>query len=502
MPGLAQNWGWRAIGSARTISIAAEVELAEVSAQSMVEILLMHPIISSELERLREQTKEAVKAEVVESIRAEVEVLESAKHELEQVRSEIEEAQSQLETLRAQTGAETQQIEDVIDKQIEEVSEKSVSIKGVSEKPSHTEEASEHTASILEGAAALLTLLRRDARLLEQLANSQVVSGSHAVDWPEAPKIITELSDLKRSLVKHSKAAGVPSKVGGRIHSAFCEGLMPVLAGPRALNALEAYARVVCGGRIFRVNVSPSFIEPVDIFGKLDLVRGRFLPHASRLGDVIETARQSAGFALVVIEGANRAPTESYLLPLLQCLSGKTSLKLFHPSAISTTNGDRCLADIQWPPNVLLSATLVEGPTTLPVTRDLWSTAVLIETDGEGSRVSPIPEVTELAPNSSLMKSLESPPDLGANIFEDLPGYESFQDVSVRFLGALSYFENEQERLDLTVIETILLPIILSTDNEEERDEMINKLSKLNGQVGLSSSKWTSLVRRIRRRVA
>ena len=291
-------------------------------------------------------------------------------------------------------------------------------------------------------------------------------------------------------------------RVGYRIHSAIRAGLLPVLAGPRALNALEAYARVTCGGRIFRLNVAPSFLEPGDLFGKLDPVRGVFLPHPAGLADVLEIARRSPGLALVVVEGANRAPTESYLLPVIQCALGKVNLKLFHPALISSEDTYRNLAEIQWPSNVLLSATIVEGPTTLPLSRNLWDTAVLIETDGETPKSSPTPEFAELDPEGDLVVLTGSPDEIAAEHFDNIPGYESLREASERYLRALACFEGDEGQLGQALVESTILPSIASIDEEDERDEMLTRLTESGKSTGLEPAELVALARRIRRRIA
>ena len=97
---------------------------------------------------------------------------------------------------------------------------------------------------------------------------------------------------------------------------------------------------------------------------------------------------------------------ESYLLPLLRAAlrhSGK--IALFHPLAVETEEPYRACARIKWPENLLITATLVEGPTTLPVATDVWADSVLIQTDvGEGPalvQTASVPsDVSEIEPNA------------------------------------------------------------------------------------------------------
>jgi len=278
---------------------------------------------------------------------------------------------------------------------------------------------------------------------------------------------------------------------------------MPIVAGPRAVLALEAYARVVCGGRLFHVQVTPPFLEPADILGKVDPARARFLPHPDSLIDILETASKATGLACVILEGINRAPTESYLLPVLQCALGKRSLRLFHPATVAADDPYCDCAELHWPSNVFISATLIEGPTTLPVSRDLWSMAALIETDGSAPSALPSPwrETTELDPESSLVKPSEPLSDLVDEILEDWPEYGSFRDVFGRFFNALALFESDRYKRERALVESLLLPLIASLDDEEDRYKELQRV-KARELTGTDLLEPAVLVHRMRRRIA
>jgi hypothetical protein len=466
----------------RVIDIIGNVKLSEDLAQVAVEALQHHPQIASELDRLRQNVKDAVTTETLDSLQAERTVLESAKQEREQVESEIETKRSELETLQSQVDAKVQEVETEVNRRIGEVLEK--------------------PAALLAEVAILREVLRGTDNSSLRNNDSYGVKNPSPAQWSRASRTITDQTDLRKSLVTSSKASGVPLKVSYRIHSAIRAGLLPVLAGPRALNALEAYARVICGGRIFRINVAPSFLEPGNLFGKVDPARGVFLPHPGGLADILESARQSSGLAVVVIEGANRAPTESYLLPVIQCAFGGINLKLFHPSIISSQDAYRGLAEIQWPSNVLLSATIVEGPTTLPLSRSLWDTAVLIETDGETPKSSPAPDLAELDPEGDLIVLTGSPDEIATDHFDNIPGYESLRAASERYLGALAYFEGDEGKLGQALVESTILPVIASIDEDDERNEILGHLIESSKSMGLESAELIALARRIRRRIA
>ena len=466
----------------RAAEIIADRSLSEDIAQSAVEAIQSHPVIVDQLNQLREQIKKAVTDEVYESLAAARAALEEAKQQKDQIQSEIEAANSELEDLQTQIDSKVLAVDDEVNRRIGEILEK--------------------PAALLAEVAILQAVLQHTNHSTTNSGASPLITKNHhPIAWTKSSKLISDQTELRKSLVASYKASGVPVKVGGRVHSALRAGLMPILAGPRSLKALEAYARIVCGGRMFRVNVAPSYLDPGDLFGKFDTDHSRFLPHPAGLVDVLESARQTHGYALVVIEGANRAPTESYLLPILQCAFGNFNLQLLHPSLISPEVAYSDLAEIRWPSNVLLSASIVEGATTLPLCRDLWNSAVLVDTDGETPKLSAVPDVVELDPESGLMQ-VDPPIEVEADYFEMLPGYESLRESSERYLSALSNFEGDKEKLVRALAESILLPFAASINDEEERGELLQPLTVIVGTVGLPTAELESLVRRIRRRIA
>lgn len=465
----------------RVTEITNNLSLSEELAQSAIESLKGHPVIAQQLDHLREEVMTMAAADSNEALSAERLAIEVAKREREQILSEVKIAYTELETLRARINEEVQEVEDEVNRRVGEILEK--------------------PATLLAEVAILQAVQRGTSNSGPEGVKSQNAKNLQAITWAHSTKIVTNLTELRKLLVTSSKAVGVPTKVCSRIHSAICAGLIPVLMGPRSLKALEAYSRVVCGGRMFRVNISPSYLDPGDLFGRLDYARGRFLPHPAGLADVLESARRSRGYALVVIEGANRAPTESYLIPIIQCAFSKLNLQLFHPSLISPKDAYRDLAEVQWPSNLLLSASIVEGVTTLPVCHELWNDAVLIETDCEVQKAWTTPEAAEIDPESGLIGG-EAQTEVATNYFETLTGYKSLRGASDRFLAALSSFEGDPNKLFRALAESILLPFAASINDEDERSELLQQLTEVCNSAGFETSELMSMTRRIRRRIA
>ena len=115
--------------------------------------------------------------------------------------------------------------------------------------------------------------------------------------------------------------------------------------------------------------VCPTSLEPADFIGRLDPVRGTFGPEPFGLAEVLLTAHLVDHPILVVLEGVNRAPVESALLPFVDLFieAGSRNLRLIHPGVIDANDPFACLADVRWPRNVLLAAITVDGAATLPL---------------------------------------------------------------------------------------------------------------------------------------
>jgi hypothetical protein len=263
------------------------------------------------------------------------------------------------------------------------------------------------------------------------------------------------------------------------------------------MSALEAYAQTVCGGRIFPVHISPNFFDVSDLFGKFDLASRHFLPHAAGLIDVLRIAQSNSELALVVLEGANRAPIESYLLPLLETAASGRDLRLFHQSAVSPDDAYRDMHQFQWPSNHLLSATVVEGATTLPISLEVWSRGVFIETDNDAPCLHTSPEISEIPSIRALSGVPEKQMGVLDVLLEAFPEYGPFKDLSERFISALSCFEPDKNKLERAFLESILLPLAISSTNDEEREETLARLNTLS----TDSDALQFIARRITRRV-
>jgi len=286
------------------------------------------------------------------------------------------------------------------------------------------------------------------------------------------------------------RALGVATTSYQPIHAAFASGFVPVVSGARALEALDAYAHVMCGGRQVLVEVTSAIADVQDLFGKLE--HGTFVPHPAGLLDIIRAAREHEGPYLVVLDGINRGPTESYLLPLLRLVRNhKASIPLFHPQAIDPSDAYQSEARLQWPTNLLLAATVIEGPTTLPVAPDVWKDSILAIADADGE----FTESTELGDSSEVDGAsalLDVAPARGQLewMSEELPRLHG---NAKRLAGALAAVISDESAQQTAITKSIVVPYLASLTNDDERAEEIARLKKtLNDKLG----EWVSLARR------
>ena len=326
-----------------------------------------------------------------------------------------------------------------------------------------------------------------------------------ALEWPEDTRKIHERGEFRKSLVEAFKSFGVAPSISARLHAAFGARLVVVLSGPQARRTLEAYAHVACGGRIFYYHASPSLLEPSELFGKVDVRRQCFIAHSANLLDVFEAARRSSSFSLVAIEGANRSPIESYLLPLLDYMGSDRKFQLFHPASVRSDDPYRVDADVSWPENVLLSLTAVEGATTLPITPELWTRAILIDTEipfvrkANSSRETP----SEIARDSEVMKVGEFRSDVVAKVLDSLSGYEASREPAERFLTALASFESDESKLRKALVDSLLLPMAVGIENQEEREDAVSKAGELlSPQTSEEKAAFQTFATKLRRRIA
>jgi hypothetical protein len=448
----------------RSRAIAALGTQLGAYASDVVTTLRKHPSIVTEIEQLKKTERAEAEKEIHLAMVQQRQQLGQLQEERNAIEEALRAAKKSLEETEELVRAQTLAIEGTIQNRILEV---------------------------LSNAPALLA----DVALLKPfLGISQTAETSseiHVASWKRSTNMISSAKELRAKIIPTLKWLGVPATAYQPIHAAFAGGLLPVVAGSRALEALRAYAHVATGGRSIVVQATSAFADVQDIFGRV--VERRFVPQASGLIDVVQAARRSEGLFLVILEGINRGATESYLLPLVKAAVRRNiEISLFHPSAVEPTDLYRSAARFDWPRNLLLAATLIEGPTTLPVAPDLWSDGVLIQTDLEGtSRVATGlgDDPSELEASSNLLGATPS-----------LENSEWIREVAVSTEAVASQFEGGMKTLGAdaaaiqnAIMRCILVPFLASIEDEAERNTQIKLAEKIAGN---SIEGWIATARR------
>lgn len=334
----------------------------------------------------------------------------------------------------------------------------------------------------------------RELATVSQSARPPHVRLGESLRWSSADQRLTTKKDLLRALATSLKARGIDPFVGMRLHAAISANVMPVLCGPLAVAALDAYADVVFGGRLVKVHVTPTLMEPADLFGAVDVERRMYRPHRSHLLDAV-VAVQDLGSAMVVLEGINRGPTESYLVPLL---THRGPIQLFHESDVAT---DDIPAAIEWPRGLRLAATCVAGPTSLPVSRDLWANSVAIE-------VAPLAELaqgavaqgrSEFAIDGGVLTEVDVSPDLLASLITTFPEARSCLSAMNRFARAFLSLNSNEPELRRALVEAALLPIISGIAMEDQRTSALEAIGR---ELGADANELRELELRLRRSIS
>jgi len=301
------------------------------------------------------------------------------------------------------------------------------------------------------------------------------------------PSVIADHVLMKQALSNNFKACEVAPACATRLHAALAAQLFVIVTGAPAFLALAACSRASCGARMATLSVAPTTAEVNDLLSRSVEFLGRTIPVSEFLSQV----REIEGPVLLVFEGMNRAPTESYLLPLLLFRRlGEVSASAQSPVALQPA---------AWPRNLWLAGTAVQGPTTLPLSREVLAYSIVLESTAYASAPMPPPDLSEVR----LEGDLCTPSVVTASeLFEDLD--EAFTDArSViptmrRFSSHFARFESDSGKRTLAVVESIAAPLVASLDDDDERQAAVEALKKFVS----SAESLESLIRRLRRLVA
>ena len=424
------------------------------------------PAIKQELDQAKLEERELMRSQIDNAFKTERELLAKVKSERESAESAL------VATLKeiAEREDEAKKTAIALDEQIRKTIADAVN----------------SAPAILSQVALLKPFLEGGAERNALSEHSRATKRTvYQLPWKLGPTPLATVKDLRPRMLNSFKSAGILVPTWLRLHAAFAAKLFPVVVGPRAVDALAAYAQVATCGRIAVVQVTGALSEPGDIFGRLDPSTRSFIPHPAGLIDIVAAARESTGLMLVVLDGANRAATETYLLPLVSATQSRTwSIPLFHPSAVETDDPYRTYARIDWPKNLLLAGTLVEGPTSLPFAPDLWAQSVLVQTeaDSESAGASQnYTEQSEIDPASSLLLAGAPTDSASGEWFEGILKIDSARVVARRYQHALKLVQNDSAALQRDLLNAVVIPSLASIPDDERRSAAIVEVKKTLG---------------------
>jgi hypothetical protein len=417
----------------RLRSVAMSAEVFRAAHEEVVQFLLAHPLVVAELRTVREAEERRVRVETegaLRNAREEIALLERKKTEL---LDSNQEAAARLSESESKTARECANAEKKVQERLN---------------------------AVLGSVPGLLA----DVSLLKPFLGRQVEASSAASvscpAWKRGASLLATPTDLKRRLIGAFKSYGIAPATYQPIHAAFVGGLLPVLGGCRAVEALQAYAHAIAGGRCAVVQVTSTVADVQDVFGRV--VDGRFVPEASGLIDIVRAAKSSSGFFVVVLEGINRGPTESYMLPMIRAAVQRSGeIPLFHPAAVPSTDAYHCEARIKWPENLLLAATVLEGPTTLPIAPALWADSAYVDVLA-GPRDGVPGEPWDVSPELFLPGREKVDVEW---VREVLSGAE---EPAFRFQAGLQTVASDG--FEMAVARSVIVPMAASIPDEAERD--------------------------------
>jgi len=437
----------------RARELCLESTLVTQSASELAETLLQHPAIVRELDELKKKAF----ADRDAQMRSEI---GEAQHALKATQEDLKRAKSELEEARTKARVQDAELDAAFAARLAELSKS--------------------PAKFLAEVAALRPFIVTSAASVRQTSESNGSMMPHV--WTNAPRTVSDRFALQRAFVTTFRGRGIAPTQALRLHAAIVAGILPVLSGPGSMDALLAYAHVVCGSRIFVLHIAPDQLHPMSLGG-------------DGIAPAANAARNRESPSLVVFEGANRGPTEAYLTPFLQ------ELRVMSGGAMLASHASN-VGEVQLGRNLRWAATVVDGSATLPVSRDLWSQAIALHVE-RSEAGSPLDDsASELAFSSELMQPGEVPLAVVEELLAGCPQASEVNACLRSYSSALSPFESDHRQLTTTLIECLLLPLAVSLPEAEDRAEALERLQKLMPARGDGSSPPLSeLTKQLRRRL-
>ena len=421
----------------RALALIQHTDVVTRGADELADRLLGHPAIKTSLDEHREQ----VTADVERSVRT---TLEQRLADKRAALKEATEAHAEMESKLEAIERELRAAEAAVDARVVA--------------------AIDRPLDLLAQVAVLRPFL--NGGQISASASTKISTTSARLQWSRSGnEDVNDKASLRRSLLSTARALGVDPALMLQVHAAVAARVMPVTLGPAALAALAAYAQGACGGRLLIVHVLPSTIQ----HHEFEQVPG------GGLLDAVAAAKDIDGASLVVLEGANRSPLESSVVPLLQLT-------------------DVGLSPLTPAPALRLAASLVSGATTVPVTPQLWSHAVAICPEPTSPSVQAGAR-GDVRLSSELFALGDEPTSVIDALTDAWPECRELRPIMSRFGSALARLSDDEPRISEAIVSGLILPYVATSFNAEEQGEVLNKAKDADGALATT-------LRRLRKRLA
>jgi hypothetical protein len=334
-----------------------ELQDTEAHVKEVAAALLAWPGVA---ERLDEEIKSEVQRRESEIIAA----LSERQGELRRLTEDIQKSEDGLHQLEARIAATREELSKQGNEWERRIGER---IRRIIEDP----------AEELAQAAVVRAMFATEKR---QDAGKSKVDVSHRSGIPENAIPLTDLEDAKTSLSREAVAKGQSPVSVAAIFSTMLAGRLPAIHGPEARELLSLIGQVICGRQPFWSSVGGNFCHPLDLFGYMDEQGGGLVESPGAILSFLRAAKASEHMHLLVLEGINRSPLEAYLSPVLLGLCAHVSSVPIPPISRRGSSSSLPAGISEWPRNVLICGTLIEGPSSFKIPAGLLQHISLVPT--------------------------------------------------------------------------------------------------------------------------
>ena len=420
----------------RALEMIERGQVLESRAQEIAALVLDHPKVQASLDSVTAETRakaeEVAKAEIEKSLTNERQVLKTlqesisrARAELERVEADQSAANQRLTSIKAECAEAASQVELDLQSRVERALSKPYELLGQ------------------------VGMLRPFMNVRDSAP--AIAGGTQAaaqMSWSKSKgERVADKAALRRLLSASARARGVDPGVMVQIHCAAIAQLLVIAAGPRGLGALVAYTHATCGGRISVCSIGANVVGPTD-----------FPLSVADLALATEVAEEVGGRSFVVLEGVNRGPIEGFLVPLLQAQAAGL------PTGWDGTR-------------LVIAATLANGVTAVPVTSEVWNSAIAVIPDF-GPSVPYSGPLGDVPFVSELMSLGDAPKESVAALIDEWPECRDLIPALERYGSAVTRFVENEPQVGKALLHGLAIPHLLTQSTNEQQAEIENRLRK------------------------